>query len=179
MTSFEVPTLQISSQIDPTTIETISRLWDLGPFWTHHDSSPGFDVYDHTTLKPPDPVRSPKLSNVGPWQYWGGWPLGNPGCCTLFLFWTRGFCYPQRILPAKFKYGRCVRLKRPCPGGNNQADEVQTDCWLIASWKLKPIAHHFTGSSQSRGNLWCRLTTGTIIEKRRGVWDMILRFCCH
>ena len=40
----------------------------------------------------------------------------------------------------------------PCPGGNNQADEVQTDCWLIASWKLKPIAHHLTGSSLSCGN---------------------------
>ena len=29
-------------------------------------------VYDHTTLKAPELVRSPKLSNIGPGQYQGG-----------------------------------------------------------------------------------------------------------
>ena len=31
-----------------------------------------FDAYDHTTLNAPVPVRSPKLSSVGPDQYLDG-----------------------------------------------------------------------------------------------------------
>eukprot|EP00731_Ephydatia_muelleri_P017379 Em0010g477a len=32
-----------------------------------------FDAYDHTTLNAPVPVRSPKLSSVGPDQYLTAW----------------------------------------------------------------------------------------------------------
>ena len=31
-----------------------------------------FDAYDHTTLNAPVPVRSPKLSSVGPDEYLDG-----------------------------------------------------------------------------------------------------------
>ena len=33
--------------------------------------------YVHTMVKPPDPIRTPKLSTIGPAQYCGGGPRGN------------------------------------------------------------------------------------------------------
>ncbi len=36
----------------------------------------------HTTLNTPDLFRTPKLTSVGPGQYWGGGPPGKTlGCC--------------------------------------------------------------------------------------------------
>ena len=43
-------------------------------------------VYGHTTLNTPVLVRSPKLSNVGPGQYFDGRLPGKTGCRKL-LFW--------------------------------------------------------------------------------------------
>ena len=33
--------------------------------------------YDHITFNAPDPIRTPKLKDVEPAQYWGGGPPGN------------------------------------------------------------------------------------------------------
>ena len=41
--------------------------------------------YGHTTVNPPHPIRTAKLSTVGPNQYYGGGPRGNLGCCMAFL----------------------------------------------------------------------------------------------
>ena len=38
----------------------------------------------HTTVKPPDPIRTPKLSTIGPAQYCGGGPRGNRRCRLFF-----------------------------------------------------------------------------------------------
>ena len=38
--------------------------------------------YAHTMVKPPDPIRTPKLSTIGPAQYCGGGPRGNRRWCT-------------------------------------------------------------------------------------------------
>ena len=40
--------------------------------------------YAHTMVKPPDPIRTPKLSTIGPAQYCGGGPRGNRRWCTFF-----------------------------------------------------------------------------------------------
>ena len=46
----------------------------------------GFSSYDHTTVKAPHPIRTAKLSTVGPDQYFGRGLQGNLGCCMSFLF---------------------------------------------------------------------------------------------
>ena len=40
--------------------------------WNKNLTGAYFDAYDHTTLNAPVPVRSPKLSSVGPDQYLDG-----------------------------------------------------------------------------------------------------------
>ena len=42
--------------------------------------------YDHTTVKAPHPIRTAKLSTVGPDQYYGRGLRGNLGCCMAFWF---------------------------------------------------------------------------------------------
>ena len=39
----------------------------------------------HTMVKPPDPIRTPKLSTIGPAQYCGGGPRGNRRCLFVFI----------------------------------------------------------------------------------------------
>ena len=41
------------------------------------DYTASFTSYAHTMVKPPDPIRTPKLSTIGPAQYCGGGPRGN------------------------------------------------------------------------------------------------------
>ena len=45
-----------------------------------------YNAYDHTTLNAPVPVRSPKLSSIGPDQYLDVWPPGNIRCCRLLFY---------------------------------------------------------------------------------------------
>ena len=47
----------------------------------------------HTMVKPPDPIRTPKLSTIGPAQYCGGGPRGNRRCLFVFTF-----CFPSLTL---------------------------------------------------------------------------------
>ena len=42
--------------------------------------------YDHTTVRAPHPIRTAKLSTVGPDQYFGRGLQGNLGCCMSFCF---------------------------------------------------------------------------------------------
>ena len=42
--------------------------------------------YGHTTVKAPHPIRTAKLSIVGPDQYFGRGLQGNLGCCMSFFF---------------------------------------------------------------------------------------------
>ena len=46
------------------------------------DERPSCASYAHTMVKPPDPIRTPKLSTIGPAQYCGGGPRGNRRWCT-------------------------------------------------------------------------------------------------
>ena len=41
------------------------------------DPDPSLPSYVHTRVKAPDPIRTPKLSILGPAQYYGGGPRGN------------------------------------------------------------------------------------------------------
>ena len=45
-----------------------------------------FLSYGHTTMKAPHPIRTAKLSIVGPDQYYSWGQCGNLGCCTAFIF---------------------------------------------------------------------------------------------
>ena len=48
--------------------------------------------FDHTMVKAPDPIRTPKLSTIGPAQYCGGGPRGNRRCRMFLPFCsTAGF----------------------------------------------------------------------------------------
>ena len=42
--------------------------------------------YGHTTVKAPHPIRTAKLSTVGPDQYFGRGLQGNLGCCMSLFF---------------------------------------------------------------------------------------------
>ena len=49
--------------------------------------------YDHTTVKAPHPIRTAKLSTVGPDQYFGRGLQGNLGCCMSFYFFRKFFLF--------------------------------------------------------------------------------------
>ena len=56
--------------------------------WTRPGPSTSFD---HTMVKAPDPIRTPKLSTIGPAQYCGGGPRGNRRCRMFLPFCRFGF----------------------------------------------------------------------------------------
>ena len=43
-------------------------------------------------------------------------------------------------------------------------------CWMIASWKLKPITRCYTGKGQCDSNLRGRVVPGTKKKKKQIVW---------
>ena len=53
--------------------------------------APVTSSYDHTTVRAPHPIRTAKLSTVGPDQYFGRGLQGNLGCCMAFSF----FCFAK------------------------------------------------------------------------------------
>ena len=71
----------------------------------------------HTMVKPPDPIRTPKLSTIGPAQYCGGGPRGNRRC--LFVFaklqyvtnqWVSFRRFPDVVLTYGYTPGRGRRV---------------------------------------------------------------------
>ena len=56
--------------------------------------------YGHTTVKAPHPIRTAKLSTVGPDQYYGRGLRGNLRCCKAFFCFLQNNFFFQKI---KFK----------------------------------------------------------------------------
>ena len=57
-------------------------------FKPEYDFGTGPSSYGHTTVKAPHPIRTAKLSTVGPDQYFGRGLQGNLGCCMSFCFFV-------------------------------------------------------------------------------------------
>ena len=53
--------------------------------------------YGHTTVKAPYPIRTAKLSTVGPDQYYGRGLRGNLRCCMSFFFRDSFFFLQKRL----------------------------------------------------------------------------------
>ena len=53
--------------------------------------------YGHTTVKAPYPIRTAKLSTVGPDQYYGRGLRGNLRCCMSFYFFQNLFYFQKRL----------------------------------------------------------------------------------
>ena len=62
---------------------SLNTWWGMSMDTSHSSTS-----YAHTMVKPPDPIRTPKLSTIGPAQYCGGGPRGNRRWCTFSLFFA-------------------------------------------------------------------------------------------
>ena len=60
--------------------------------------------YDHTTVKAPHPIRTAKLSTVGPDQYFGRGLQGNLGCCMSFFL----FAHPETPTISRCPGGLCT-----------------------------------------------------------------------
>ena len=56
--------------------------------------------YGHTTMKAPHPIRTAKLSIVGPDQYYSWGQCGNLGCCMATKFFSKFFFF-QKLKKAK------------------------------------------------------------------------------
>ena len=93
-------------------------------------------------VKPPDPIRTPKLSTIGPAQYCGGGPRGNRRCLFVFTFLPNS---AQR--PLKFYQTFTLQVADP-----------------VAQWLRRVTTNHeIEGSSPSRVGffgLTARLDTG-------------------
>ena len=57
--------------------------------------------YGHTTVKAPHPIRTAKLSTVGPDQYYGRGLRGNLRCCMSFFFSSRIFFSSKNVCACK------------------------------------------------------------------------------
>ena len=67
--------------------------------------------YGHTTVKAPHPIRTAKLSTVGPDQYFGRGLQGNLGCCMSFLFFF--LLLGNQLFAAKANFLLARRLRVP------------------------------------------------------------------
>ena len=100
--------------------------------------------YGHTTVKAPHPIRTAKLSIVGPVQYFGRGLQGNHGCCMslLFFFLFFIFFYFFRIFLFLQKAPHVANWTRPRvdpAGGRLKADSTMSRCRgggsdLLYSW---------------------------------------------
>ena len=67
--------------------------------------APVTSSYDHTTVRAPHPIRTAKLSTVGPDQYFGRGLQGNLGCCmapfSFFALCAKSFSN----VPSAFRRG--------------------------------------------------------------------------
>ena len=74
-------------------------------FKPEYDFSAQPSSYGHTTVKAPHPIRTAKLSTVGPDQYFGRGLQGNLGCCMSFLI-LQIFFFKKIKNKIKFRGGR-------------------------------------------------------------------------
>ena len=56
--------------------------------------------FDHTMVDTPHPIRTAKLSTIGPDQYCGGGPRGNLGCRTFFVLPRTNLFFLSKTLHA-------------------------------------------------------------------------------
>ena len=70
--------------------------------------------YDHITFNAPDPIRTPKLKDVEPAQYWGGGPPGNSVVLypLLFLLTRTLYIYPLLFVVDEDCESTVLRLTR-------------------------------------------------------------------
>ena len=69
--------------------------------------------YDHTTVKAPHPIRTAKLSTVGPDQYYGRGLRGNLRCCMAFFILFLQIVVAPTVPPVNFsKSGRHTIIPR-------------------------------------------------------------------
>ena len=71
--------------------------------------------YDHTSMKAPYPIRTAKLSMLGPDQYFGRGLQGNLRCCMSFIFNDGSFAHTgvrTRAVPSSYDH---TRVKAPHP----------------------------------------------------------------
>ena len=66
-----------------------------------YDFGTGPLSYGHTTVKAPHPIRTAKLSTVGPDQYFGRGLQGNLGCCMSFLFFLQNMSRSNNACPVR------------------------------------------------------------------------------
>ena len=78
--------------------------FDAGPDvqWIYCFVIPTYFIYGHTKQEALHPVRSAKLSCLGPRQYYGGGPHGNPRCRR---FYFAVFCLTRLLASVEF-WGR-------------------------------------------------------------------------
>ena len=87
-------------------------------FKQEYDFETGHSSYGHTTVKAPHPIRTAKLSTVGPDQYFGRGLQGNLGCCMSFCFFAASDAQSgeprQREAPLRrYSIGAVPRLVAP------------------------------------------------------------------
>ena len=83
--------------------------------------------FDHTMVDTPHPIRTAKLSTIGPNQYCGGGPRGNLGCRMFFFFFfspeknkrMRPIFFPQTF-PITPSVSRPCRTHLPTEGKKKQ-----------------------------------------------------------
>ena len=99
--------------------------------------------YGHTTVKAPYPIRTAKLSTVGPDQYYGRGLRGNLRCCMSFFFFANLFFFQKRL-----------RLQE------NLRD------WAYSARKATPCNHTFSA-------FWLRSSVvSVLISLISGTWRM-------
>ena len=67
----------------------------------------GLLSYDHTTVKAPHPIRTAKLSTVGPDQYYGRGLRGNLRCCMAFFIFLVCLSRSPAELDGLFFWSAC------------------------------------------------------------------------
>ena len=113
-------------------------------------------AYGHTTLKTRHPVRSVKLSNVGPGQYLDRRRPGNPRCCkqSLFYFSLRNRLFNLSVIHPQLSWFIHVEKKgeeqnrtKAKKKKNNKEENLKHFIFNFASKTLHSTAVLFKGCS--------------------------------
>ena len=103
-----------------------------------------YSSFDHTMVDTPHPIRTAKLSTIGPNQYCGGGPRGNLGCRMFFSFPAPFFFF--------FGARHCTRRLQP------SFDQTTMDIpHPIRTAKSSIVGPNQYCGGGPRGNLGCRM----------------------